>query len=483
MNFITMLRERRDALNEERNSQVATMQRLADDAERAGRPSLGPDQTRRFDEARTRVGAIDVELGEVEERLAELEAIEERRNAALDAAKPDAPRPSRFASGRPGTERARIVLDDLHRSRMIPDHAAERVERLLDSDDLATSSAAARHVERAGDPHYLGAFAKLVADPTRGPMLWTGEERQAYQAVQDLRAEMRAMSTGAGAGGEMVPLALDPAILLTNDGATNPLRRIARVEQIVTNRWQGVSSAGVTAGWRAEGSEEGDDSPTLDDPTVEVHTGSAFVPFSIEVRQDAIRFVEELSRLLVDAADVLQAEAFVSGTGNDQPEGFVTGLAGTDSELDPATAETFAAEDVYAVQSALGPRFQANARWAASLSTINTIAQFETGNGARMFPELGEGRLLRRPLEELSEMDGVDGIDTGATADHRILAYGDFRHVLIVDRLGSTIELVPHLFGANRRPTGESGLLLWFRTGSKVLVPEAFRVLNVATTA
>ena len=37
--------------------------------------------------------------------------------------------------------------------------------------------------------------------------------------------------------------------------------------------------------------------------------------------------------------------------------------------------------------------------------------------------------------------------------------------------------------GANRRPTGQRGALLWFRTGSNVVVPQAFRLLNVATTA
>jgi hypothetical protein len=54
---------------------------------------------------------------------------------------------------------------------------------------------------------------------------------------------------------------------------------------------------------------------------------------------------------------------------------------------------------------------------------------------------------------------------------------------VIVDRIGSTLELVPHLVGSNRRPTGQRGALLWFRTGSNVVVPQAFRLLNIATTA
>lgn len=35
----------------------------------------------------------------------------------------------------------------------------------------------------------------------------------------------------------------------------------------------------------------------------------------------------------------------------------------------------------------------------------------------------------------------------------------------------------------NRRPTGQRGALLWFRTGSDVVIPNAFRLLSIRTTA
>jgi predicted phage gp36 major capsid-like protein len=50
----------------------------------------------------------------------------------------------------------------------------------------------------------------------------------------------------------------------------------------------------------------------------------------------------------------------------------------------------------------------------------------------------------------------------------------------IVDRLGTTIELIPHLFGAsNRFPTGQRGLYVYGRTGAGVLAVNAFRYLEV----
>jgi HK97 family phage major capsid protein len=91
-------------------------------------------------------------------------------------------------------------------------------------------------------------------------------------------------------------------------------------------------------------------------------------------------------------------------------------------------------------------------------------------------------RLLSRAMNELSNMDG--SINPAATETNYPLAYGDFgAGMVIVDRIGSTLELVPHLFGPNRRPTGQRGALLWFRTGADVVIPDAFRLLSIPTAA
>jgi predicted phage gp36 major capsid-like protein len=58
-------------------------------------------------------------------------------------------------------------------------------------------------------------------------------------------------------------------------------------------------------------------------------------------------------------------------------------------------------------------------------------------------------------------------------------ANGDFRAAFtIADRLGMTAEIVPTLFGATRRPTGERGLFAYWSTGSKTVIPNALRYLE-----
>jgi HK97 family phage major capsid protein len=82
-------------------------------------------------------------------------------------------------------------------------------------------------------------------------------------------------------------------------------------------------------------------------------------------------------------------------------------------------------------------------------------------------------RILGKPAVEWTS------VPTSRATGTTIGLYGDFRAAYtIVDRLGMTAELVPHLFGASRRPTGERGFFSYWRTGAKTVVPEALRYLE-----
>ena len=63
-------------------------------------------------------------------------------------------------------------------------------------------------------------------------------------------------------------------------------------------------------------------------------------------------------------------------------------------------------------------------------------------------------------------------------ANNNLLVYGDFSQYVITQRVGSSLELIPHLFGANRRPTGQRGAWLWARYGADSINDAAFRMLK-----
>jgi HK97 family phage major capsid protein len=354
------------------------------------------------------------------------------------------------------------------------DGAAAAVESALRRDRAGLG---ARYLAAVADENYRSAFGLMLAHPMDAQLRMTPEQAAAVRTVHEA-TEARALAEGVGStGGFGVPFALDPTILLSSNGVLNPIRDVASSITIATSEWKGVSSEGVTAHFAVEAEEVSDDSPALAQPVIHVERAQAFVPFSIEMQGDYAGLESELGNLLRDAKDVLEATKFLSGAGHasHEPEGLLTGLTNTQRVL-TAVAKTFAIADVYALKQALPPRFLIDCEFAAAPNVYDQIFRFVGGGSTepKLMPTR-DGGLLGRPAIEWSTMNTAT-----ATTGAKPLLAGDMDEFRIVDRLGMNIELIPHLFGANRRPTGQRGLYAIWRTGSAVLVPNAFRFLEVA---
>ncbi len=347
-------------------------------------------------------------------------------------------------------------------------HVMRLFERFSDGNEGGVGSddanAFARRVLTTGSPAYKRAFAKTVAGRPLSP------------------DEQRALSLG-GTVQYAVPYTMDPTVIPTSNWSVNPFRAIARVEQIMGNTWNGVSSAGVTAAYAAESAEVADGTPTLVQPTLTVEKAHAFVPFTIEAGDDWTGLQTEMARMFADAKDDLEAEKFTNGSGTNEPYGFLTGATTT---VTSAAGGSFAIGDLYGTEAALPARFRPRAQWVANRAIYQRIRQFDTYGGSQLWVQLGAGlegaapdrgnigaQLLGFPANEDSAMG------TSIAKDALYLAIGDWRYFVIVDRIGMSIEVVPHLFatGANR-PSGERGLYAYWRNNSKVLAAGAFRILK-----
>jgi HK97 family phage major capsid protein len=364
------------------------------------------------------------------------------------------------------------TLERYAKSGELRSDAADRLDELVRRRD--PTGIDSRYIEAVGDPAYNSAFGKMLADPVHGHLRFTPEEVTAVQRVTGVQHE-RGLVSGVGAqGGFAIPFALDPSILITSNGALNPIREVASVIQVGTREWKGVSSAGVTASYDAEASEVSDDTPTLAQPTITTAMGRAFVPFSIEVGMDWAGIQQELATLISDGRDVLDSTMFYSGTGTDQPAGVRTGLA-VGQRVQTDVAATFDVDDAYDIKGQLPARFMPNATWIAHPTKWDSIFRF-TPSGSTTEPQAlptREGPFIGRPKVEWT------AVPTALTTGTTQLLYGDFRAGFrIADRLGMTVEVVNHLFGASRRPTGERGLFAYWRSGSKTIVPEAIRYLE-----
>ena len=107
------------------------------------------------------------------------------------------------------------------------------------------------------------------------------------------------------------------------------------------------------------------------------------------------------------------------------------------------------------------------------------VRQFDTSGGAGLWARIGDGRpatLLNRPAYESEDMDAVP---TGG-GENYVMVFGDFSNYVIADRIGMTVETIPHLFAtANNRPSGQRGFYAWYRVGADSVNDGAFSMLNV----
>ncbi|MGW0821829.1 phage major capsid protein [Streptomyces sp. NPDC002845] len=321
-------------------------------------------------------------------------------------------------------------------------------------------------------PEYLRAWSKMARGHSH------------LISVEEQRALERAMSLTDTQGGYLVPFQLDPTIILTSDGSKSDIRMAARTVVATGDVWNGVSAGAVSWRWAAEGSEAGDNAPAFDQPTVPVHKADGFVPISIEALMDEANVTTEVGRLLAEGKDILEAAAFATGSGSGQPTGLITALAGTASEVSPTTAETFASADIYKMEESLPARYRRMASWVANKRIYNLVRQFDTQGGADLWERIGNGQpneLLGYPALESEDMDGT--FDPSATADNYVLVYGDLSNYVIADRIGMTVEFIPHLVGTNRRPTGQRGWYAYYRVGADSVNDAGMRLLNIATAA
>lgn len=347
-------------------------------------------------------------------------------------------------------------------------------------------AAVARHLIATGREAYRTAFSKMFQAAMRNQPVM-GLSADEVQAVEHVRAS----SLTDAAGGFAVPFTLDPTIILTgaHDGAASPFRRIARVVQTTTDSWNGVTSAGVSASWDDEVEEVSDDAPTLAQPSIPVNRLRVFVPFSMDIQGDWATMESDLRSMISIAKDDKEAAAFIAATAVAKaPTGLIFSLDGTDSELSPAVAETFAYGDISKPMDELAARHAANGTWLAHVSTFNKIKALAAATGDTSIwshtDAAAPALLLGRPALQEPGMRGFKDVDADETEDNFILLFGDFRKYVIADRVGLSVELVPHLFGtAANRPNGQRGLFAWARVGGEVVDTDAFRVLNVATTA
>lgn len=347
-----------------------------------------------------------------------------------------------------------------------------RVEKLLRTSNESTNGAdLARSVIATSRPEYRSAFMKFVA----------GRQDEMTDPERRAVSEVRALSIGTGsAGGYAVPVSIDPTIIMTAQGSSNPIARLARVETITTDKWKGLSSAGMSWKWDAEAAPSDDDSPTLAQPEIDTHRADGFIPYSIEVEMDWPSFVESMVELFEEGYNELLASALTVGTGANTPTGLIPALvaAGGATVRQVATSATLAPADIYGLWGSLPERARNRntTAWMSSVSVENSIRQFGTTdpNFTENITVEGVSRLFGK---EYAKNDFM-AVMPAAGNTNPLLVAGDFKKYIVAQRMGMTVERIQMLFDpATNRPTGQRGMVAYARVGAGVVDAGAFRLL------
>jgi len=375
--------------------------------------------------------------------------------------------------------------------RMSVPEARDHALRLLDNRTLAAhleadqkaqveklirkSTDIARRILVTENEDYHSAFAKVTTQPRA---FFTDDEERAMLAWQEY--ERAAAESPTSAGGFGIPVFIDPSIILTGQGSGNPFLTLARQVDVNTNAWKGVSSAGVSWSFQAEGATVADNAAVMAQPKVDVFMARGFIPYTIEIGQDYPSFQDEMQTLLASGYDELLVDKFSRGSGTNEPMGVITALdADTNAEVRLTTAGAFGEVDVYNVWKALPQKFRRKASWMMSVGANNAIRRFGTAN-------VFHATTVNLPAEWADFLAGKAvyespyfGDVVNTTGSFNQLVVGDFQNYLVARRGGMNVELIPTLFDiTNNRPTGQRGWFAYARIGGGVINSLGFRLLN-----
>ena len=473
MNRIEALRSAINAKVERSNALRAALQEYAT---RDGDPS--DDERAQFEADVVEFEAAGPEIERMQAELTQLVKISEAPERAREIASPTVivrnsvdPFERGREFGNPGEVRD-LAFRAIEQVSDLPDEAraaAERLVRRVDQPD----GRLARHVLLTGRDAYRSAFQKVMANAEH---LMTDAERQAV-------IEARASSLTDAAGGYAIPFTLDPSIIhtATYTGSINPFRALATVTPVTGDNWNGVSSAGLTAGMAGERDEVIDAAPTLAQPSISVKKAQAFVKYTEEIYADWSGYEGEIRTMFMWAKDVLEDSQFSLGSGSgNNVNGIVTDLVAASTPIVASvTSNAIAAVELYALEDALAARFRAGSSFVATRAIFNKFRQLDTGGGAALWERIGAGlpsQLLGYPIYECESMDSTYG-----SGENYVMIFGDVRQCYrIIDRVGMTVQNFPALFGTgNNLPNGTGGLRMVWRFGAKVVNTTAAKILNV----
>lgn len=302
----------------------------------------------------------------------------------------------------------------------------------------------------------------------------TGYAKDFWQMMRG-HAVVDALKEGADPdGGFLVPDEFENQLIQKLQEA-NVMRTISHVIQ--TNSGEHkipvVASEG-TATWLDEEAAYTESNTQFSQVSLGAHKLGTLIKVSEELLNDsAFDLMTYLSGEFGRRLGNAEEQAFLTGTGTNQPTGILTDANGASAGTTAAKADTLAFDDLIDLFYSLKAPYRQNAVFIMSDDTVKVIRKLKDKNDQYIWqPSVQAGqpdRILNRPVYTSPYMPTL-------AAGNKPVLFGDFNYYWIADRQGRTFKRLNELYAV----TGQIGFLGSQRVDAKVILPEAIKTLAMA---
>jgi HK97 family phage major capsid protein len=360
-------------------------------------------------------------------------------------------------------------------------------------DDMAAQKAVIEAIEAKTKRPLLGGDGKPVnEDAEAHRKAFDGYIRKgADRELGALEAKALGWSTNSGAdGGYAVPKVIDDAIaaLAVN---ISPIRGLSRVQQVSTTDFHTLMNLrGTASGWVGEtAARSATTSPTFADIKPTMGELYANLQATQQVLDDVFFNMESwVSEQIATEFSRAEGAAFVSGSGTNQPTGFLTGtpvatadgsrafgvLQYTPTGVAADWAASNKADVFFTIAATLKQAYRQGAAWVMPKSILFEVMSFKDSGGRYVFnPQNAPGveqNILGYPVVEAEDMPAK-------AANAFSVAFGNFKQgYIVVDRVGTRMIRDPF----SNKPY--IGFYVTKRVGGMVTNSEAIKLIKFAVS-
>jgi len=271
-------------------------------------------------------------------------------------------------------------------------------------------------------------------------------------------------------GGYLVPVEFERRIVQGLEEA-NVIRRIARTISTSAERKIPIAADQSVAKWTPENAPIQESMLTFAQKTIDAYKLTDLIRISMELLQDSMFDLEGyIADDFARAFGVAEEEAFCIGTGVGQPTGIFRETGGGTIGVNAGNAIN--TDNLIDLIYALKSPYRRNATFLMRDITVSAIRKLKDGNGQYLWqPSVQAGEPDRLLGYRLYTSPYVPTVEAGALP----VAFGDFAHYWIADRMGRTVQRLNELFAGN----GQVGFIATQRVDGKVILPEGIQLLKI----